>query len=132
MRGDVTGTEPVLDRGAEAMALGGPWPLRVRSALRSVSARLPRHVRTSRLLRLAGLACLLGLLYALGAVLPFWYLKQPDAGAAFFPPAGLTLAVLLLTPRRLWPLWLAVVATVEIGVDLTHGQTVVMAIGFAL
>ena len=81
--------------------------------------------------RLALVAVLLGGLYALGALLPFWYLNSPEAGAAFFPPAGLTLSVLVLSPRRTWPLWLAVVATAEIAVDLTHGQSVGMAIGFA-
>jgi signal transduction histidine kinase len=73
----------------------------------------------------------LGALYALGALLPFWYLTSPQAGAAFFPPAGITLSVLVLSPRRTWPLWLVVVAVVEIVVDLTHGQTSGMAAGFA-
>ncbi len=76
-------------------------------------------------------AVLLGGLYALGALLPFWYLTSPEAGAAFFAPAGITVSVLLLSPRRTWPLWLAVVAVAEMAVDLTHGQSVGMAIGFA-
>jgi len=81
--------------------------------------------------RLAAVAVALGVGYALGALLPFWYLTSPAAGAAFFPPAGLALAVLVLSSRRTWPLWLAVVATAEIVVDLTHGQTFGMAVGFA-
>src|SRR5688572_8659213 len=63
---------------------------------------------------LAGVACLLAGLYALGALLPFWYLNAPEAGAAFFPPAGITVATLALTPRRTWPLWLAVIAATEL------------------
>ena len=78
-----------------------------------------------------GIAIGLGGLYALGALLPFWYLKSPEAGAAFFPSAGLTLAVLLLTPRRTWPIWLAVIGVSEFLVDITHGQRAAMAIGFA-
>jgi signal transduction histidine kinase len=74
---------------------------------------------------------LLAGLYALGALLPFWYLTSPEAGAAFFPPAGITLAVLVMTPRRTWPLWLVIIAVTEVAVDLTHGQTVGMALGFA-
>jgi len=74
---------------------------------------------------------LLAGLYALGALLPFWYLMSPEAGAAFFPAAGLTLAVLVMTPRRTWPLWLVIIAVTEITVDLTHGQTAGMALGFA-
>jgi signal transduction histidine kinase len=80
---------------------------------------------------MAAAAVALGVLYAAGALLPFHFLSSPEAGAAFFPSAGLTLAALVLTPRRTWPLWLAAVAVAEITVDLTHGQTVPMALGFA-
>ena len=66
-----------------------------------------------------------------GALLTFWYFSAPETGVAFFPPAGLTLATLLLTPRRTWPLWLAAVAVAEIWIDLAHGQTLFMAVGFA-
>jgi signal transduction histidine kinase len=81
---------------------------------------------------LLSLVIVLGTLYSLGALLPFWYVSSPEAGVAFFPPAGLTLAFLALTPPRTWPLWLAVVAVAEATVDLTHGQTAVMAAGFVL
>jgi signal transduction histidine kinase len=77
-------------------------------------------------------ALTLGSLYALGAVATFLYFDDPASGAAFFPPAGLTVATLILTPRRWWPWLLAAVGVAEIGVDLAHGQTVSMAIGFAL
>jgi signal transduction histidine kinase len=78
------------------------------------------------------LAVVIGGLYAAGAQLTFWYFNAPEAGAAFFPPAGLTLAVLLMTPRRTWWLWLVAVAIAEFSVDLAHDQTVFMALGFAL
>jgi signal transduction histidine kinase len=78
-----------------------------------------------------GLAALVGGLYALGAELPFWFLRSPAAGAPFFPSAGVTLAALVLTRRRRWPLLLAVVAVAEVAVDLQHHQTVPMAVGFA-
>jgi signal transduction histidine kinase len=70
-------------------------------------------------------------LYALGAQLVFWFLEAPEAGAAFFPPAGLTVATLMLTPRRTWPVWLAAFAVAEVSIDLIHGQTPGMALGFA-
>src|SRR4051812_15124526 len=82
--------------------------------------------------RVVGIAALLGGAYAIGALLPFWYLTSPAAGAAFFPPAGLTLSALVLTPRRYWPLLLVVVGTAELAVDITHGQSLGMALGFAL
>jgi signal transduction histidine kinase len=70
-------------------------------------------------------------LYALGALLTFWWLHAPETGSVFFPSAGLTLAALLLTPRRMWPLWLTAVAIAEISVDLSHDQSLFMAMGFA-
>jgi signal transduction histidine kinase len=78
-----------------------------------------------------GLAVVVGGFYALGAELPFWFLRSPAAGAPFFPSAGVTLAALVLTQRRYWPLLLAVVAVAEVAVDLQHHQTVAMALGFA-
>ena len=83
----------------------------------------------------AGFACLatgLGAAYALGALVPFWCQSTPAGGAAFFPPAGLTLAVLLMTPRRTWPLWLAIFAVAEFGVDVFQHQRVAMAAGFSV
>jgi signal transduction histidine kinase len=82
--------------------------------------------------RLAVVGSAFGLLYALGAVLPFWFLHTPEAGAAFFPPAGLTVGMLLITPRRTWPVWMAAAAAGELVVDLTHDQTLAMALGFVL
>jgi signal transduction histidine kinase len=105
-----------------------------RGLVRRARARLSslRSLDRGRVAHLSMLAVVLGVLYALGALLPFWFLKSPEAGAAFFPSAGLTLATLVLTPRRTWPLWLSVIVVAEMAVDLTHGQTVGMAIGFAL
>jgi signal transduction histidine kinase len=101
-----------------------------------VAKAKPRPYRQARgvtgsTLGCVGIAVGLGGLYALGALLPFWFLKSPEAGAAFFPAAGLTLAVLLLTPRRMWPIWLAVIFATEFLVDITHGQSAAMATGFA-
>ena len=81
-------------------------------------------------LRLLALAIVLAALYALGALLPFWYLASPEAGVAFFPPAGLTLSFLVLSPRRTWPLWLATVGATEVIVDVTNGQSLRLALGF--
>jgi signal transduction histidine kinase len=90
-----------------------------------------RGTQRSRWTRMVAAAVAIGGLYALGAQLPFWFLSSPDAGAAFFPSAGVTLAALLLAPRRTWPLLVIAVAVAEVAVDLTHGQSVPMALGFA-
>src|SRR4051812_19953247 len=103
MRGNAEGNVPVSGGGARAMAVGG------RSITRGFdsAARRFADVRHRVAVRRGGwllvVAGGLSGLYALGALLPFWYLKAPDAGAAFFPPAGLTVAALALTPRRTWP-----------------------------
>jgi signal transduction histidine kinase len=88
--------------------------------------------RPHRAIGLVLLAVALGSIYALGALLPFWYLSSPAPGVVFFPSAGLTLATLLLSPRRLWPLWLSAFFVAEFAVDVTHSQTAWMALGFAV
>ena len=85
-----------------------------------------------RPLRMFALAVALGALYALVAHATYRYLTAPNSAASFFPPAGITLATLLLTPRRTWPLWLAAFAAAELILDLTHGSTLFVAAGFAL
>jgi signal transduction histidine kinase len=72
------------------------------------------------------------LLYGIGTSLPFWFLDTPESGAAFFPAAGLTVALLVLSPRRLWPLWLSLVALTELYVDLDHGLSMTSSSGFAI
>lgn len=83
-------------------------------------------------LRFAAIMLAVGVLYVLGAESTFWFARSPEAGVAFFPPAGVTLAAFVLTPRDRRG-WLAlVIAAAEAGVNLRHGQTVAMALGFAV
>jgi signal transduction histidine kinase len=79
-----------------------------------------------------GLAACLGGVYALGAWVSIWYQSPVGGASAFWPPAGLTVATLLLTPRRTWPLWLAFFGAAEFGVDVAHHQAVPLALGYAL
>jgi signal transduction histidine kinase len=81
---------------------------------------------------MAALLAAFAALYAAGALLTYWYLTPDGASASFFPPAGLTLATLLLAPRRTWPLWLATVAVTEITIDLARWSSVSMATGWAV
>jgi signal transduction histidine kinase len=82
--------------------------------------------------RLVLVAACLGGAYALGAWVSIEYQSPVIGATAFWPSAGLTLATLLLTPRRTWPLWLAAFAAAEFGVDLAHGQAAPLALGYAL
>jgi signal transduction histidine kinase len=125
--------------GAGASTASAPWWASRRPAergtyrfpeLRLVERDSAVSVPRSRATRLAIALCLAAA-YAVGAWVPFWYLS-PTGGVAFFPPAGLTVATLILTPRRTWPLWLAAFGAAEIGVDLAHHQKMALTLGFAL
>jgi len=71
-----------------------------------------------------GLAALYGFL---GQV-AFWLLR-PSGGAAFYPPAGLALAVLVLTRRRTWPLWVAAIGAAALSIGLLHHRPVSGLVG---
>lgn len=63
--------------------------------------------------------------YVIGAELS-WH--SFGSGLAFgFPPAGVDVAVLLLTARRYWPAVLAAIAVSEVGVDLQHQLMIAVA-----
>jgi signal transduction histidine kinase len=81
--------------------------------------------------RLAILVLLVGCVYTAGAETAFWLEHAAASGVAFFPAAGVTLAALAITPPRRWPWLIAVIIFAEVAVDLQHGQTVWMALGFA-
>jgi len=53
-------------------------------------------------------------------------------GTTFFPPAGLTVATLLLVKTRRWPIVLAAAATGELTVDLAHHIDPVGSLGYAV
>src|SRR5258705_6638521 len=84
-----------------------------------------------RALRMVAMVAAFAALYTAGALFTFWYLTASGASASFFPPAGLTLAVLMITPRRTWPVWLATVAVTEITIDLFLRTSVFQSVGFA-
>lgn len=63
-----------------------------------------------------------GCLYALFSIAAFKLFGALTIGVTFFPPAGLTLAFLHLTPIRRWPIVLAAAAAAEVLVDLSQNQ----------
>jgi serine/threonine-protein kinase RsbW len=70
--------------------------------------------------------------YAAGYELASNWFSAPDQGASFFPPAGITLAALVLLPRRQWPLVLGAAAATEIVLDLANGAGLLASAGYAL
>ena len=75
-------------------------------------------------------ACV-ALAYFAGAVLS-WQSFGADITPAFFPPAGVTVAAMLLTPRSRWSVIVAAIVVAEIGVDLYYGAGVAAASGYAV
>ena len=53
-------------------------------------------------------------------------------GAIFWPGAGLTVAVLLMRPRREWPFYIAAVAIAEASVDVWLGFELSLSLGWAV
>src|SRR4051794_30950266 len=70
--------------------------------------------------------------YAAGSAISFLLFEASTAGAVLFPPAGVTLAALVLTDRRRWPWILGTAALVEVVADLTMGIDPGAVWGFAL
>jgi serine phosphatase RsbU (regulator of sigma subunit)/integral membrane sensor domain MASE1 len=75
-------------------------------------------------------ACV-ALSYLAGAVLS-WQSFGAGIDPAFFPPAGVTVAAMLLTPRSRWAVIVAAIVVAELAVDLHYGVGVGAASGFAL
>ena len=78
-----------------------------------------------------GLFAGVALAYLTGAVLS-WQSFGAGVSPAFFPPAGVTVAAMLLTPRSRWAVIISAIVVVEMAVDLHYGVGVRAASGFAL
>jgi serine phosphatase RsbU (regulator of sigma subunit)/integral membrane sensor domain MASE1/anti-sigma regulatory factor (Ser/Thr protein kinase) len=70
--------------------------------------------------------------YAVGYVLAWKWFSAPGQGASFFPPAGLTVATLVLVRRDRWPVVLAAAATAEVALDLGRGSSLGGTAGIVL
>ncbi|MCX2929820.1 SpoIIE family protein phosphatase [Mycobacterium sp. CVI_P3] len=87
--------------------------------------------RRDRIGYATGLFGWVALPYLAGSVLA-WQTSGAGIGPAFFPPAGVTVAAMLLTRRALWPVIVAAVVVGELAVDLRYGTALTTAAGFAL
>ncbi len=74
---------------------------------------------------------MVALAYSVGAVLS-WQSFGAGVGPAFFPPAGVTVAAMLMTPRSRWAVIVAAIVAVELAVDFHYGVGIRAASGFAL
>lgn len=71
-----------------------------------------------------------GLAYLAAAELGYYLSLGPSVGGTFWPPAGVTLGVLLSTPRRVWPPLLLAGLLANFVSDQLHGQTLAASVGF--
>jgi hypothetical protein len=69
--------------------------------------------------------------YTAGALFAFSGLNAPLSIAVLFPPAGVSVAALILSARRDWPWVLATVFATEMAVDTLQGYALPAALGFA-
>lgn len=80
---------------------------------------------------LAALFASVALAYSVGAFLS-WQSFGAEMTPAFFPPAGVTVALMLLTPRSRWVVIVAAIAAAELAVDLSFGVGARTSSGYAL
>jgi serine phosphatase RsbU (regulator of sigma subunit)/integral membrane sensor domain MASE1 len=78
-----------------------------------------------------GLFACVALAYLAGAVLS-WQSFGAGLGPAFFPPAGVTVAAMLMTPRSRWAVIAAAIVAAELAVDLHYGVGLPAASGYSL
>lgn len=81
--------------------------------------------------RVGGLALGVGLAYAVGA-LAAWQAFGSGAYPVLFPPSGVTVAAMLLTPRRRWPVIVMAIVVAELSIDGGHDVGPATAAGYAL
>jgi serine/threonine-protein kinase RsbW len=70
--------------------------------------------------------------YALGSQLAFSWFGANGLNASFFPAAGVTMAALVLIPRRRWPVVLAAAGLAELTVDLWHDIELGPTLGYVV
>jgi diguanylate cyclase (GGDEF)-like protein len=95
-------------------------------------ARTGRSTPADSVRRSGLVALAVGAVYVLLARYVIWLNDPVDAGAGFWPAAGVTVAALLLIPTRHWWMVVAVVGPAELAVDLLHGYPAFAAVCWAL
>ena len=91
---------------------------------------VPSRSATLRWSESVGLFAVVFLAYAAGAVLS-WQAFGSTSGPAFFPPAGVTVAAMLLSRRSRWPAIVAAIVLAEFLVDRFYGEAAYRAVSYA-
>lgn len=93
---------------------------------------MTERVTTAPWFRAAALFLVVFLAYASGALLSLKVFGASELGPAFFPPAGVTVAAMLTTRRKRWPVIVAAIILAETVVDLSDGNAPGAVLGYAL
>lgn len=114
--------------------IAAPSTHRITPTIRTALVAAPRRDRAaSGVVADALTFCSVLIGYVAGSYVAFELLAVSNHGAVFFAPAGVSVAALLLSPTRRWPLVLAAVITGEVIVDVQLGSSPAWAVGaFAL
>jgi integral membrane sensor domain MASE1 len=107
-----------------AQSLSGP----VAAAQPVASARTRRREAAGAVVLFAVIAAV----HAAGTGIVSDMNRVSASGEVFFPAAGVTVAALLLLPRRWWPVVLAAAFCSELAADLVLGETTATAVGSAV
>jgi integral membrane sensor domain MASE1/GAF domain-containing protein len=91
----------------------------------------PAPLLAAAWVRPAGVFTVVAIAYTAGSEVAWQWFGASSVGSAFFPPAGVTVAALLLTRRSWWPAVIVAIALSEISVDVQHSVPVAAAAGFA-
>jgi PAS domain S-box-containing protein len=83
-------------------------------------------------LRRLARALLIGLAYFISARIGVTLLIHPQNIASFWPPSGLLVGALMISPTQSWPLTLAAVTAATMGVNLLVGKSLLVSLAFAL
>ena len=88
--------------------------------------------RASPRLGVVALFLVVAAAHAAGTAAVYQFNHLTSAGEVFFPAAGVTVAALLLVPRRWWPVVLVATFASELAADLILGEVAATAAGSAL
>jgi serine phosphatase RsbU (regulator of sigma subunit)/integral membrane sensor domain MASE1/anti-sigma regulatory factor (Ser/Thr protein kinase) len=75
---------------------------------------------------------LVAVAYGVGSRLAFLLIESSGLQGVFFIPAGITVAIMIRLPRRLWGVVLLAAGITELTMDLVGGYSVGQSIGFAV
>lgn len=94
---------------------------------------MPPHSEPGRLsLSTPALLAIIALAYALGAESSYQWFGAINIGLAFYPPTGVTIAAVVLLPRRRWPVVLVGATLGELTISLIHGIAPGFAVGYLI